>query len=190
MEQKFATSDQKDPSIRRFRRVATGHNAQGYSVVLSDSQPPHGPPFMGIAGFSVTDLWKSDSIPVDNSAATDANPCAGSIEIAPPVDGVVFRMTQFPPESTWRSLNDEAAADDGSPSASTPVRHPHMHQTRTLDLALIVEGEIWAVMEDGETRLRAGDVLIQRGTQHAWANRSDAPCVIAFTMIDARPLEP
>ena len=62
-----------------------------------------------------------------------------------------------------------------------------MHRTRTLDYAIVLSGEIWAVMDEGETKLVAGDVLIQRGTNHAWANRTENPCIVAFVMLDALP---
>jgi quercetin dioxygenase-like cupin family protein len=80
--------------------------------------------------------------------------------------------------------------DETAKSASKggEVRHAHMHQTRSIDYAIVLSGEIWAVVDVGETRMVAGDVLVQRGTNHAWANRSDAPCVVAFVLIDALPL--
>lgn len=62
-----------------------------------------------------------------------------------------------------------------------------MHATRTLDYAIVLSGQIWLVTDGAETRLRAGDVVVQQGTRHAWANRSDTPCVVAFVMIDALP---
>ena len=67
-----------------------------------------------------------------------------------------------------------------------PGKHPGMHRTETGDYAIVLEGEIWAVMDEGETLLRAGDVLIQRGTNHAWANRSDKTARIAFVLIRGR----
>ena len=69
------------------------------------------------------------------------------------------------------------------------MRHAHMHRTRSIDYAIVLSGEIWAVMDEGETKMVSGDMLIQRGTNHAWANRSNAPCVVAFVLIDAKPLD-
>ena len=66
-------------------------------------------------------------------------------------------------------------------------RHFWFHKTETLDYAIVLEGEIWALVDVGECLLRAGDVLIQRGTNHAWSNRSDRPCRVAFVLLDARP---
>ncbi|HKY81170.1 MAG TPA: cupin domain-containing protein [Sphingobium sp.] len=67
------------------------------------------------------------------------------------------------------------------------TRHPFMHRTRSVDYAIVLSGEIWAVLDEGETLMRAGDVLIQRATNHAWANRSEAQCVMAFVLVDAGP---
>jgi hypothetical protein len=174
--------------IRRVRRVVTGLNAQGASVILSDGASPHVTPFMGMANFAVTDFWKAQT-PADNGEATGADLCGGPFEVAPPVGGSVFRVTQFPPEKAWPQPGDARVDAPMAPhaDAGAGVRHPHMHRTRTLDYAIVLSGEIWAVMDEGETRLHAGDVLIQRGTNHAWANRSDSPCIVAFVMLDAHP---
>jgi quercetin dioxygenase-like cupin family protein len=157
--------------IRRFRRIVTGVNGRGQSVILSDGLSPHVMPFMGIPNFAVTDFWKA-STPAENGEATSNDPCGVPIKIVPPAGGSVFRVTQFPPEKEWMQ-----------PAAG--ARHPHMHRTRTLDYAIVLFGEIWVVMDEGETKLVAGDVLIQRGTNHAWANRSESPCIVAFIMLDA-----
>jgi uncharacterized cupin superfamily protein len=67
-------------------------------------------------------------------------------------------------------------------------RHPGMHRTGTVDYCIVLSGEIWAVLDEGEVLLRAGDCLVQRGTNHAWSNRSDAPCTIAFVLVAAERL--
>jgi len=176
------SSQQSEPRfdprmIRQVRRVVTGHDARGRSTILADGISPHVMPFVGVAGFTVTDLWSNASTPADNSVATAADPCALPIDIKPPAGGSVFRVTQFPPEKTWHQ---------GVPGDDV---HPHMHRTQTLDYAIVLAGEVWAVMEEDETLLRAGDVVVQRGTRHAWANRSDAPCTAVFVMIDALALQ-
>ncbi|MBB6305061.1 cupin domain-containing protein [Rhizobium leucaenae] len=176
------------PDVRRIRRVITGHDRRGRSVIVSDDASPHATPFMGMSNFAVTDLWKSGSTPAENGAGTASDPCGLPIVVAPPNGGSVFRVTQFPPEKDWHS----EIAGAGDALRLGPVgnnRHPHMHRTQTLDYAIVVSGEIWVMMDEGETRLSAGDVVIQRGTRHAWANRSEKPCVVAFVMIDALPLE-
>jgi hypothetical protein len=181
--------------IRRFRRVVTGHDADGQSIIIADETSPHIMPIMNQPNFAVTDFWKSFATPADNSARTAADPCGLPIQVAPPAGGSVFRVVQFPPDKDWAekaaALGGTVAIDETAKSASKGgvVRHAHMHRTRSIDYAIVLSGEIWAVMDVGETKLVAGDVLIQRGTNHAWANRSDAPCVIAFVLIDALPLE-
>jgi mannose-6-phosphate isomerase-like protein (cupin superfamily) len=182
------------PEIKRFRRVVTGHDAQGQSIITSDAATPHVMPIMGQPNFAVTDFWKTFSTPADNSTATAADPCALPIQVAPPASGSVFRVVQFPPDKDWAAkaaaMGGAVAIDETAKSASKggEVRHAHMHQTRSIDYAIVLSGEIWAVMDVGETKLVAGDVLVQRGTNHAWANRSNVPCVIAFVLLDAAPL--
>lgn len=180
--------------IKRFRRVVTGHDAQGQSIITSDAATPHVMPIMGQPNFAVTDFWKTFSTPADNSGAAAADPCTLPIQVAPPASGSVFRVVQFPPDKDWAAkaaaMGGAVAIDETAKSASKggEARHAHMHQTRSIDYAIVLSGEIWAVMDVGETKLVAGDVLVQRGTNHAWANRSNAPCVIAFVLIDAVPL--
>jgi len=182
------------PEIKRFRRVVTGHDAQGQSIITSDAATPHIMPIMGQPNFAVTDFWKTFSTPADNSDVTAADPCALPIQVAPPASGSVFRVVQFPPDKDWAAkaaaMGGAVAIDETAKSASKggEVRHAHMHQTRSIDYAIVLSGEIWAVMDVGETKLVAGDVLVQRGTNHAWANRSNAPCVVAFVLLDAVPL--
>ena len=183
------------PEIARYRRIVTGHNAQGRSVILSDAPSPHIMPVMDQPNFAVTDFWKTASTPADNSATTAADPCSVPTQVAPPAGGSVFRVVQFPPDKDWAAkaaaAGGSVAIDETAKAAPTggPVRHAHMHRTNSIDYAIVLSGEIWAVMDEGETKMVTGDVLVQRGTNHAWANRSGEPCVVAFVLIDARPLE-
>lgn len=190
-----ASTTQPGPEIERFRRIVTGHDGNGRSVILSDETTPHVMPIMGQPNFAVTDFWKTTATPADNGAATVADPCGLPIQVAPPAGGSVFRVVQFPPDKDWAAkaaaMGGSIAIDETAKAAHTggPVRHVHMHRTRSIDYAIVLSGEIWAVMDEGETKMMAGDVLIQRGTNHAWANRSNAPCVVAFVLIDAKPLD-
>ena len=110
--------------------------------------------------------------------------------ILPPKGGTILRIIDFPPEPSdpeERRRRIAATFGDIFKDASHDKRegkHPGMHRTQTVDYAIVLEGEIWAVMDQDETLLRAGDVLIQRGTNHAWANRSNATARIAFVLID------
>jgi hypothetical protein len=183
------------PEIKRFRRIVTGHDGEGRSIILCDDASPHVMPIMEQPNFAVTDFWKTFAAPADNSVATERDPCATSIQVAPPSSGSVFRVVQFPPDRDWAAkaaaMGGSVPIDATAKSASKggEVRHAHMHRTRSIDYAIVLSGEIWAVMDVGETKMVAGDVLVQRGTNHAWANRSNAPCIIAFVLIDAQPLE-
>lgn len=182
------------PEIKRYRRIVTGHNAQGRSVILSDATSPHIMPVMDQPNFAVTDFWKTAATPTDNSAATAQDPCKVPTQVAPPAGGSVFRVVQFPPDKDWaakaEAMGGSVAIDETAKAAHAggPVRHAHMHRTHSIDYSIVLSGEIWAVMDEGETKLAAGDVLIQRGTNHSWANRSNAPCLVAFVLIDALPL--
>ncbi len=183
------------PEIKRFRRIVTGHNAEGRSVILTDETSPHIMPIMDQPNFAVTDFWRTAATPADNGPGTAQDPCGLPITVAPPDNGSVFRVVQFPPDRDWAAkaaaMGGSVPIDETAKAAHTggPVRHAHMHRTRSIDYAIVLSGEIWAVMDEGETKMVAGDVLVQRGTNHAWANRSGEPCVVAFVLIDARPLD-
>ncbi len=178
--------------IRPIRRIVTGHDAAGRSTVLSDGPSPHAMTLAGADTFGVTDLWKTYGTPADNTGADDA--CRGPITLAPPRAGSVLRIVEFPPDedyiATWK--RDEAFAsmgESGSKSVDrSSARHEGMHRTASVDYAFVLEGEIWAILDTTEVLMRAGDVLVQRGTNHAWSNRSTAPCLVGFVLIDAKPL--
>jgi mannose-6-phosphate isomerase-like protein (cupin superfamily) len=105
-------------------------------------------------------------------------------------EGSVFRVIEYPPDSVrLKTLDPERFFGGmGTRAADAATRkHPGMHKTDTIDYCVVLSGEIWAVLDEGEVLLRAGDCLVQRGTNHAWSNRSDTPCVIAFVLIAAKP---
>ena len=172
----------------KVRRIVTAVNEAGRSYILSDTllptvDPPPGGPVR-------TGLWLTDSAPASNAGAHDPAP-DGVIFRTPPPDrgGTVIRIADIPPESV-RAYDPEDLARRGC--KTTPdrsARHHGFHATDTVDYAICLEGEIWAVLDEDETLMRPGDVLIQRGTYHAWSNRSDAYARMAFILIDAEPLE-
>lgn len=181
------------PRVKKVRRIFTGHDAKGRSVILSDKSSPHVMAVQSVPTFGVTDLWRTFATPADNTDRED--PCSVPIQLAPPPNGSVVRIVEFPPDKVWRERvsREQAFASLGTSGKkalahSSGERHPMMHRTKSIDYAIVLSGEIWAVMDVGETKLRAGDVLIQRGTNHAWANRSNKPCRVAFVLIDARPI--
>jgi hypothetical protein len=182
------------PRLRKVRRIVTGHDAKGRSVILSDASSQHVMTLQGIPTFGVTEIWQTDSTPADNRAAKD--PCKVPAQLAPPKRGSRIRVVEFPPDKRWikSADRDKAFASLGSSGAkalahdASASRHPMMHRTQTIDYAIVLSGEIWALMDIGETKMKAGDILIQRGTNHAWSNRSNKPCQVAFVLIDARSL--
>ena len=174
------------------RRVVTGHNSEGRSCFLSDGPAPN--VFQRSVGSTiVTELWKTKTTPADISDAND--PTAPPYHLPPPDEGTVLRIISYPPDTErLAALEREraGAADEASGRAAAldrgNPRHPGFHKTRSIDYAIVLSGEIYALMDEGETLLRQGDVLIQRGTNHAWSNRTDRAAVLAFILIDAKPL--
>lgn len=170
---------------RVFRRVVTGHNSEGKSFIWKDGPPPQS--LEPLPQLKLHELWETGSL-ADNSGDKDCAVRENSIEPHDPA-GTVFRFVEFPPDEVWQGADlGEAFAEMGSGEAhdTTSDEAVAMHETQTTDYALVLEGEIWAVMEKGETKLRAGDVLIQRGTNHAWSNRSGKPAVMAFVLVGAK----
>ena len=140
------------------RRIVTGHDASGKSVVLSDAPTPK---TLDVGTAAFHELWITDETPVEIDA-TEPETTDRPVRTPPPADGVLVRFTE-----------QEAGAV--SP----------MHRTETLDVGIVLDGETWLLLDDGsETRVGHGDVVVQRGTNHAWANRSDRPVRMVFVMVD------
>jgi naringenin degradation protein FdeH len=174
--------------LKPIRRVVTGHNAQGKSVIVTDGPSPHILTIPGVPTFGMTNLWVTDGTPADNTGAGDA--AARPVVLEPPASGTIFRVVEFPPDHTLAGFDRTTAFESmgaGHAMDRDASRHPGMHKTATVDYAIVLSGEIWALLDEGETLLRAGDVLVQRGTNHAWSNRSAGPCLVAFILVAARP---
>ena len=166
------------------RRIVTGHTADGRATILVDGPAPQVSPSPDAVGGS-TVLWVTDRAPASNAGSRDMAPGGAQIPVPPQArGGSVFRIVEFAPGS----VPHFTAASGVQQTPERTQRHPGFHRTDTVDYAIVLEGEIWAVLDETETLMRAGDVLIQRGTYHAWDNRSDAVCRVAFVLIDAEPL--
>jgi hypothetical protein len=180
-------------TVRPIRRIVTGHDDGGRSIIVMDEASPHVLPLKGVPNFALTDLWKTWGAPADNTGNEDA--CGQPIVLEPPENGTIFRIVEFPPDREYIGKWDrsEAFASMGESGAhamdSDSSRHEMMHRTNTVDYIFILEGEIWAIMDQGETLMRQGDVLIQRGTNHAWSNRSRKPCILGAVLVNAKPLK-
>jgi mannose-6-phosphate isomerase-like protein (cupin superfamily) len=173
---------------RLYRRVVTGHDAEGRSVILKDGVSPNSYVLEKAGGLQLTELWETTSSPADNAGGADAAEHERRIE--PKGGGTVFRIIAYPPDSVrLKTIKpEEHFSSMGAQAADAATRrHPGMHKTDTVDYAIVLSGEIVAVMDEGEVLLHAGDCLIQRGTSHAWSNRTQEPCVIAFVLVAAKP---
>ena len=176
-------------SPKRHRRVVTGHDTQGRSVVLMDGESPHAFFLEKAGGLQLTELWETRTAPADNSGTKDAAEHERRIE--PVGGGTVFRIIEYPPDSVrLKTLAPDSFFQEMGAQAAEKAqrRHPGMHRTHSVDYCIVLSGEIWAVLDEGEVLLRAGDCLVQRGTNHAWSNRTEKPCVIAFVLVAAKPL--
>jgi hypothetical protein len=170
-----------------IRRVVTGDDVKGRSRIVEDAPATSIRSVPERPGYRVVNLWRTEESP---ARITSPDTAAEQRGILPPKNGSILRVIDFPPEpsdqaklkemldSTFGGMYRDAHHD------RRPGVHPGMHRTETLDYAIVLEGEIYALMDEGETLLRAGDVLIQRGTNHAWANRSERTARIAFVLID------
>ncbi len=177
--------------LKPIRRVVTGHDAAGKSVFVMDGVAPH--VYSRSPGSAVvTELWETRSAPADNRG--NAEVTDHPFRLAPPRTGSVFRIIEYPPDRQRLAAlaKERAEGDDGSGHIAAldrgSPRHPGFHKTHSIDYAIVLSGEIYALMDEGEVLLEAGDVLIQRGTNHAWSNRADAPAYLAFVLIDAEPV--
>lgn len=166
------------------RRVVTGHDCAGKAVVIFDGAAPN-VKLRKASGLTSTLLWATDESPADVSGAGDRS--EREIGVAPPGAGSVFRIVDFPPAHEAAQVDNAAMIREmGLQKNTRPVRHATMHRTRSIDYAVVISGEIDMLLDDSEVHLRAGDVLVQQATNHAWVNRGRETCRIAFVLIDAR----
>lgn len=180
-------------NLSAFRRVVTGHDQEGRAVILSDAPPTRVQQIGGPGGPTFFEVWNTRESPVVIDRQS-GEPEESGLVLAPPKGGTRIRVIDFPPEGdAIRRLTASEAAEKfsemgGADAArsETGAPHPLMHRTQTLDYAIVVEGELTMVLDHGETTVRAGDIIIQRGTNHAWANRSDKNCRVAFVLIDGQ----
>ncbi len=181
--------------LRPVRRIVTGLNARGRSVVLLDGIATSVLANPARPGRGLTDLWVTDRAPASNVGSADA--ANRPVRLEPPPKGSVFRFFQISPEAQDDALSPEererrtAAAFERMGGDATRVdtsRHPAMHKTRTVDYIILLSGEVTMLLDEGEVHLKPFDVVIQRGTNHAWVNRGSEPAVLAGILIDAEPV--
>ena len=160
------------------RRLVTGDDAEGQSYFVFDGVAPNTVIQPGVPKAQV--IWATG----DAAASGDDPAPAGHKFGFHSPNGTVFRIAEFPPDSQAdlaglaRFLDEHKVADTKQP------RHFWFHKTRTLDYAICLDGEIYAMLDKEERLMRPGDVLVQRATNHSWSNRSDKVCRMAFILID------
>jgi hypothetical protein len=177
--------------VAPFRRIVTGLNDRGHSVILEDAPPPRVVRIGGDIGPMFYEVWNTRETPA-RIGRDSGEPSEQGIQLAPPMNGTRIRVLDIPPEDDrLRDLSAEEArahfAEIGAAAASSHhpgAPHPFMHCTESIDYGIVLQGELTLILDEGETIVRAGDIVIQRGTNHGWANRADQICRIAFILID------
>jgi mannose-6-phosphate isomerase-like protein (cupin superfamily) len=174
------------------RRVVTGHDQNGRAIVLSDGLTPTLKTNPLRPGHQSTEVWRTSATPAPITATEPDPTLPGPGPIHPAPRGTVIRVAEWAPEpKEIRELTPQAAREIframGNENASLHGRggrHPIMHRTETIDYAVILEGELTMILDDEDVLLKQGDIVVQRGTSHSWANRSDKPCKILFVLLD------
>ena len=153
----------ENPNYPPIRRVVTGHDANNIAKVIQDG--PASNKKYPRPGAVTTLIWVSDEMPADISVGENVEDMgARMLGTAPPRNGTRFTVNDFPPGSST------------------------LHRTETLDYVIVIAGEIDMEMDNSTVRLKAGDVMVQRGTNHRWVNRGTEVARIAFVLVDAKPL--
>jgi quercetin dioxygenase-like cupin family protein len=174
-----------------IHRVVTGHDANGKSTVYSNGPLPSVVEMNAIPGLIFHEVWETSGAPVRVDNGPD--PTAGPVLHNAPPAGTRIRFVDLPPDATY--LNDDKSRitdlfEQVSYSEGLTVKedspHPMMHRSEAVDYCVIIEGELYIVLDDSEVLLKPGSVVVQRGTNHAWSNRSDKPCRILFVQLDGR----
>ncbi|MEN9888383.1 MAG: hypothetical protein RL559_420 [Pseudomonadota bacterium] len=177
-------------SLPPIHRVVTGHTPEGQAVVVLQGPLPKVQEIAAVPGTVFHEVWSTQGAParVDNGP----DPTTGPLMLPPPAQGTRIRFVDIPPETeafrqqdmaqlkaAFRQIGDEQAS-----TAHSASPHPLMHRTESVDYGVVIEGELTLVLDDSEVALRPGSVVVQRGTNHAWANRSGRVCRMLFVLVD------
>lgn len=173
-----------------LRRIVTGE-IKGKSVFVSDDPVPHTHHYAAVPGFASALAWATPPQPRLPQDGTDPSPA--QISVVPAPHGTRLIFVQFPPDSVMLSGDFDPAAASAEYARHLPglaecfdTDGSGMHRTDSVDYDVIVAGELWLELDDGETRhLKAGDVVVQNGTRHAWRNRSDKPAIMVAVLVGA-----
>lgn len=176
---------------RNVRRVVTGHDETGKAIVLSDGAPPNVIRLEHQPGLAFHELWHTDASPAPVSFS-EPEPTDRYAETAPPPHGTIVRIIDIPPEGqdgpdfdkeTARKLFEQVGLAENA-EHTIPGRHPMMHRTESIDYGIVLEGQIVLLLDEDEVVLEQGDMVVQRGTIHAWTNRTDKTVRMLFVLTD------
>ena len=175
-----------------IHRVVTGHDDEGRAIVVSDGALPSVSRLSSIPGTVFHEVWSTQGMPVVLGNTPD--PTLGALMLPPPKHGTRMRFVDIPPDTedflkhgAARMKDAFNAIGDGSASTVRPGSpHPLMHRTESIDYGILISGEIVLVLDTEEVVLKPGSVVIQRGTNHAWANRTSETARMLFVLIDGQ----
>ena len=177
-------------SLKPVRRIVTGHDRNRRAIIALDGAP-RSIEFKAVPGTVFHELWNTNEMPVPIDNAAD--PTGRALQLHPTPNGSIIRIVDIPPDSVQKKVSAaDVAAGFASMGAGHAVadqgesRHRLMHRTQTIDYGIVLAGEIWLLVDDGEVRLGPGDIVIQRGTNHAWSNRTEEMARIAFILLDGK----
>lgn len=173
------------------RRVVTGHDSSGKAIVLADGEPPVVVRSPVQPGLAFHEIWNTTEMPQPIAAAYD-EPTGRHSGTAPPRGGTVIRIVDLPPEGPDGPQLDKeqsralfaAVGLEKNAERYKAGRHPLMHRTESVDYGIVLSGEVVLLLDDSEVHLKPGDVVVQRGTVHAWTNRNDTICRMVFILTD------
>lgn len=167
------------------RRIVTGHK-NGRSIIIEDKKVTNVSEHL--PGLIISDIWATNTTPADLTKETIV---ANTLVPDPPKHGSYFRYVSIPPDKDLGIIpeNTNQKKDSNPDKVQHPkekaIPHPLMHKTDTLDYIIILSGELYLILDEEETLLKTGDIIIQKGTNHAWSNRSDQPCIQLAILLDA-----
>jgi len=177
-----------------IRRIVTGHAADGTAIVVENGNVPTIVSLENIPGTLFQEMWATPSVPAPITLDNGPDPTVAPVSLPPPAGGTRFRFVDIPPDTDDFLQNgaermDAMFKEIGDAHASTVTEsspHPLMHRTESIDYGVVIEGEIVLILDKEEVALKRGDVVIQRGTNHSWANRSDKLCRMLFVLVSGQ----
>ncbi|MGO4616989.1 cupin domain-containing protein [Nocardia sp. 2YAB30] len=183
----------EDTVIPPVRRIVTGHDENGRSIIVSAGDCPNTFVSEDIPGFGASVAWITGPGDISNADNEDAATAVTQVPMYPKVGGSIFRIATFPPDAAYsdqtaKTMFSEFGGEHGRAAAEEGSRHFWFHRTESLDYGIVLDGEIWLMTDEGECLMKPGDVVVQRGTSHSWSNRSDKLCRMAFILLGSLPL--